>query len=155
VRRLLSELAVVALVGGGLYWWKHRPEPVPAPAITGAMPDLAMPAASDRPIPTRTESAMHVEKESLGVKEIHLIEKPRPNRPEKPYGEHVALLDKAPLHALGPTPVDDALGENKPAWDERFNRPGPLAAAFGVFVLAFLVLSRMIWRGKSGGFTHD
>ncbi|MDE2143752.1 MAG: hypothetical protein KGJ84_15195 [Elusimicrobia bacterium] len=151
MRRLLLELSVATMAGGGFYYWTHRHEPVPVPVIQGAMPDLAMPAPSGRPVPSRAGDSMLVTKGALDEEPPGLNGRPRKPRA---LGEHPVLF----AHPSPPSEEEGArvvLDQDRPGWQEALRRPGPLAAAFAVFVLFFVFLARAIWRGRSGGFTHD
>jgi hypothetical protein len=151
MKRLILECSAIALFAGGIYCWKHRPQPGPAPAIRGPMPDLAMPAPSSRPRAAGIEDSMLVKKEDVGDDRPHLAGKAVKPRA---LGDKPRLFDRAPLPPeAGPANV--VLDEEKPGWQDELRRPRALAAVFCVFVVVFGILSRTLWRGRRGGFTHD
>lgn len=150
MKRLLFDCSVVALVAFGAYSWTHRPAPRRAPAISGAMPDLAMPAA--RPMSAEVGSSMLVAPEDAGGPDVHL--KGARVR-EKALGEKPRLLGASAADITGGR-GSDALPDEQTPWEDRMRQPWAMGAVVALFIVLYALLTRALRKGPGGrGFTHD
>ncbi len=150
--KLTRDLVLIAVVCLGFYGWRHRLVPKPKPSFKGPAPRLSMPpppGAAPRP---DAGEGMLVEKESLGMPEVHA---PGQSPRAKVLGETPRLL------AAGSAPsLDDGLTsppvEDPPSWLDKAATPQGMAGVFALFVLCYLVLARALGTGaRRHGFTHD
>src|SRR4051812_6338288 len=109
MRRLLFDCSVLLLAAWGLYYWKHRPEPVRQPAIAGVRPDLSMPAASDRPPAVDRQDAIQVTKGNIPQDYPRL--KGKPSQP-RALGSKPQLFDQAPMPPQEKGPAESVLDED-------------------------------------------
>ena len=150
MKRLLLDCSVVLLVAWGAYSWTHRPVPRRAPAISGAMPNIRMPAA--RPMSAEIGSSMLVVPEDAGRPEVHA---PGQRHREKTLGEKPDLLGGA---AVDPTAgnVPDALPDELSPWEDRLRQPWAVGAVVALFIILYALMTRALRKGPGGhGFSHD
>ena len=148
--KLLRDCFVVLLVAGGAYFWTHRPVPRRAPAVSGARPDLAMPAA--RPMSAEVGSSMLVAPEDAGRPEVHL-KSARVH--EKTLGEKPQLLGESAADITAGH-VPDALPDEQTPWEDRMRQPWAMGAVVALFIVLYALLTRALRKGPGGhGFSHD
>lgn len=152
--KLIRDLLVIALACGGYYYWKHRPAPPPPPPPIDDVSRLAMPSSAGKPLPRgEQQNAMQVEKESLGRPEVHA---PGQRSRPKTLGETAQLLSGGAAPSLDDPGEAPAVELEKPSWLDKAATPQGVLALFGVFAIAYLLLSRGLNRGPGGrGLTHD
>lgn len=149
--KLVRDLLVIAVVCGGFYAWRHRPQPERKPLFAGPAPTLAMPGPSSAPLKTEDGGALLVEKDSLGAREVHAPgQRARPKTlgetPQMLSGESAPSLDD-PAAPPPPDPLE--------TWLDRAATPKGMATVFTLFVLCYLVLGRALRKGPGGhGLTH-
>ena len=148
--KLLRDCFALLLVAGGVYVWTHRPAPLLAPAISGARPDLAMPAAPA--LAPKVGSSMLVLKEGAGDGQAHLGGKPAR---ERPLGESPRLLGASAVDITGGRVREPLSGERSP-WSDRLRQPWAMGAVVALFFVLYALLARALRKGPGGrGFTHD
>ncbi|HXT00667.1 MAG TPA: hypothetical protein VN915_08345 [Elusimicrobiota bacterium] len=146
--KLLRDLAVIAAAVGGAYWWTHRPAPERAPAIAGARPDLAMPAASK--LPPNVGSSIETLRHDGGP--VHLAGK---ESREQALGRKPELLGGGAVDVTGGRESEPLPDERTP-WRDFTRQPRAMAAVVALFIVLYLLGTRALRKGPGGrGFTHD
>lgn len=146
--KLLRDLLILALVGGGAYWWTHRPAPERAPAIAGARPDLAMPSAPK--LAPKAGSSILVQSGDGGP--VHLAGKASR---ERALGKKPELLGAGAVDVTGGRD-SEPLPDVRTPWQDFMRQPRAMAAVVALFILLYALGTRALRKGPGGrGFTHD
>lgn len=146
MKRLVLEVAVVALAAWGLYRWRNPPAAPDAPAYADGRPDLDMTGTAPTLRPPKAAASPLVARDGDDGRPGALGSTPR-------------LLSQS-----GPPDRDDAAAPAPAAetpWQEwlkklrRFGGPRAVAEIFALFVVGYLLLARGLRRGTPHGLTHD
>jgi hypothetical protein len=153
--RLIRDLLALLLVAGGVYFWKHRPAPAPAPAIQGRRPNLSMPAAPGLRPADAPDSAGYVLPEENAVQKRHLAGKAPPPETQEALGDKPQILGAPAVDVVDPRGAA-GIEEARSSWEDRLRQPWALAAIAALFVVLYALGTRSLRKGPGGGgFTHD